>query len=906
MAQSGVVASAAIVLHGRDAPHELLVLHSRCAGWFSRPPWPSVIAHMASVFGLILEEWDLRHRLEQLARLDPLTELPNRRALEAYLERSLARGRRSGSSFAAGIIDLDDFKPINDRLGHEAGDKLLKCLAQRLRSSLRTDDFVARLGGDEFVVVFDGFANPDHLAPRLAELHQTIVAPVELGDDEAVQVDASLGLALCSPLEEEPDFSSTALLRRADLALYQAKRDKITRTQWWHMHTPGTESLPSMDTAALSIAPYGESAARVLRPIQDLLVPITEHFAKVLCGNDPSRPVVSPPMRAHTRAERERTEARQRGYFTALTEPNLDEATHELNARREGRINACCSLDEAWITASHEVYLETLLSTLPKHAIRLRQALPVLSARLARDRDEQLAGYQEASAARNAVVDALTRHLGHARDCLQLTEVLVEALCGLDEVAAVCATRTTGDGQSRITALETAGEIDAALLKDIVAPDVLDKLAVAALPEIPREKAASYALGHCLNFATAQTLPQFMRDDLYRMGLRSAAVIGWPDGRVQGHLWLFSRWPGGFSSADQQTFLRHIGHLLSVGWGQLPDPGIFTVAERRRRRAALGSGALTMHYQPVVDLATGQLVKAEALARLREGDGLLTPNQFLPLLDNEELLTLFNLGLNQALNDARVWADAGLSPSLGVNLPPQGLLDPRYREATARTLAASPLPRGMHIYLELLETETLDLSDLDSLLNAFEPWLALGVRFSEDDLGTGHSSLLRLHRLPFDVVKIDQGLIRLAERPEPPTIRKILAFVTGITHLAHMLGLKVCVEGLENPALVDAAAILGADWGQGFAIAKPMPAHALIPWAKSQRGQAGRRPEVALNRDFTTTYRAMHDALAHFGINSAQHIEAYADLYAQLAEHIHSRITEGEHTHLSKERPETL
>ncbi|HYW76924.1 MAG TPA: EAL domain-containing protein, partial [Gammaproteobacteria bacterium] len=231
-----------------------------------------------------------------------------------------------------------------------------------------------------------------------------------------------------------------------------------------------------------------------------------------------------------------------------------------------------------------------------------------------------------------------------------------------------------------------------------------------------------------------------------------------------------------------------------------------------------------MHYQPVIDLQSGRLIKAEALARLRDGDELLLPERFLPLFDDEDLFVLYRQGLSQGLNDVQRWASEGPAISLGVNFPPQGLHDARYLEATAAALAARPLPDNCQLYLEMLETETLDLADPERLGSLFEPWLALGVRFAQDDLGAGYSSLLRLHRLPFEEVKIDQALVRLQTQcPDRGTIRKVLAFIAALTHLAHVLGLRVCVEGLENPVLAEAAAAIGADFGQGFSIAEPMP-----------------------------------------------------------------------------------
>ena len=240
----GYRSSASIPLLGREAPHEMLTVYSDRPKWFSSGVWPDLMTHIASVFGLVLEEWDTRQLLERLARLDPLTELPNRRALFEYLDRAVASSRRKGEVFAAGIVDLDDFKAINDRFGHAAGDYLLQVVAQRLRDNVRANDLVARQGGDEFVVVFPGFGDPDNLGRLLARLHALLVKPVRVSPKDHVRVDASLGLAFCAPAREASDFVVPELLRRADLALYECKSDKESRTHWWRVYTGDTPSSP--------------------------------------------------------------------------------------------------------------------------------------------------------------------------------------------------------------------------------------------------------------------------------------------------------------------------------------------------------------------------------------------------------------------------------------------------------------------------------------------------------------------------------------------------------------------------------------------------------------------------------------------------------------------------------------
>jgi len=117
------------------------------------------ITRVAGIAEDITDQQAHRQRLEELAHYDALTHLPNRLLLADRMAQALARSRRTGQLLAICLLDLDGFKPVNDRLGHEAGDHLLVQVAQRLREGMRADDSVARLGGDEFVLLLGGLAS---------------------------------------------------------------------------------------------------------------------------------------------------------------------------------------------------------------------------------------------------------------------------------------------------------------------------------------------------------------------------------------------------------------------------------------------------------------------------------------------------------------------------------------------------------------------------------------------------------------------------------------------------------------------------------------------------------------------------------------------------------------------------
>lgn len=157
-------------------------------------------------------------QMEQLAYFDPLTGLANRSYFRNQLRKALAMSQRGYYSFALLYFDLDEFKLINDTLGHDAGDELLVEVAKRLTSRLREDDTIARLGGDEFAVILSDIKDKMHAGQIAASLQEAFQEPVQLGT-HTVAISASIGITLApgDAVDEE------LLLKHADLAMYEAK-----------------------------------------------------------------------------------------------------------------------------------------------------------------------------------------------------------------------------------------------------------------------------------------------------------------------------------------------------------------------------------------------------------------------------------------------------------------------------------------------------------------------------------------------------------------------------------------------------------------------------------------------------------------------------------------------------------
>ena len=169
-------------------------------------------------FAAVQLQHDAR-RLEFLAHHDTLTGLPNRAMFADRAREAVAHARRHDKTAAFLFLDMDNFKVVNDSLGHEVGDGLLKVTAARLRASVRGDDFVARIGGDEFCVLLQDIAEPHEAAAVAQKLLQELNKPCQVGEHELTS-GASIGIA-CVP--QDGDEVGT-LLRLADHAMYRAKQ----------------------------------------------------------------------------------------------------------------------------------------------------------------------------------------------------------------------------------------------------------------------------------------------------------------------------------------------------------------------------------------------------------------------------------------------------------------------------------------------------------------------------------------------------------------------------------------------------------------------------------------------------------------------------------------------------------
>jgi len=242
-------------------------------------------------------------------------------------------------------------------------------------------------------------------------------------------------------------------------------------------------------------------------------------------------------------------------------------------------------------------------------------------------------------------------------------------------------------------------------------------------------------------------------------------------------------------------------------------------------REALSSNWLHVHYQPIVELATGKVVSSEALVRLKDPvRGLIPPVQFISLA--EETGLIYPLGewvFRTACRQNRTWNDGvrGEGLRVAINLSAKQFLQPDLLDRLKVIFRETQIDPHL-VTVEI--TENSIIKNIDASIGILNQLKNLGVNISIDDFGTGYSSLTYLKKLPIDILKIDQSFVQdLLEDPNDASI------VNAIISMAHSLNLKVVAEGVENEGQLEALKEQGCNYGQGFLFSRPVAVEEFLP-----------------------------------------------------------------------------
>ncbi|MCF7821256.1 MAG: EAL domain-containing protein [Mariprofundaceae bacterium] len=249
---------------------------------------------------------------------------------------------------------------------------------------------------------------------------------------------------------------------------------------------------------------------------------------------------------------------------------------------------------------------------------------------------------------------------------------------------------------------------------------------------------------------------------------------------------------------------------------------IFTGLKR-----AMQNDELKLFYQPKVDMRLGRVTDVEALLRWNSADeGLIPPNHFIPVAESTGLIhPVTRYVLNEAMRQQALWIKNRYHINIAINLSARNLMEPDFISSITASLNRHDVSPG-NFTLEITESATM--GQPEKALQIIHELKAIGFSLSLDDYGTGYTSLSYLKNMPVDELKIDQSFIFncLESDMDSAIIQSTIALVSN-------LGLTVVAEGIENQEVWDRLKEMGCDKGQGYFIARPMPADEFLQWLKS-------------------------------------------------------------------------
>ena len=280
-----------------------------------------------------------------------------------------------------------------------------------------------------------------------------------------------------------------------------------------------------------------------------------------------------------------------------------------------------------------------------------------------------------------------------------------------------------------------------------------------------------------------------------------------------------------------------------------------SIRQLERLRQALLHDEFVLHYQPKVNMRTGQIIGMEALLRWQHPErGLIFPLEFLPIIEQTDLI--IQIGewvLEQALRQIAAWQREGIILHVGVNIAGVHFQQSDFCERLTLLLARYPEVEPKYLQIEILESAAL--GDMQQARSTVQACQMLGVTFALDDFGTGYSSLSYLKHLSVDALKIDQSFVR-----DMLLDKSGLSLVEAVISMARVFDSEVVAEGVETVEHGVLLLRLGCDVGQGYGIAKPMPVQQVIPWIRQYR------PDVSW-----ATWADVHWDLADFPLLVAQY-----------------------------------
>lgn len=288
--------------------------------------------------------------------------------------------------------------------------------------------------------------------------------------------------------------------------------------------------------------------------------------------------------------------------------------------------------------------------------------------------------------------------------------------------------------------------------------------------------------------------------------------------------------------ATRAKFYSVLGHFRAPAPAATASTDVVFAPTAHDVLGGISAGQIEPFFQAVVEVGTGKVVGAEALARWRHPTrGVLGPEVFLPPLARAGYLDELSwIMLSMSAMEAGLWRRADLRMTVSVNVSATSLADPGYADAVTQIVSGHGLDPSEMI-LELTETEAI--LNIAAALENLTRLRIKGFGLAIDDYGVGYSSMQALSRMPFTEIKIDRSFVAAAA--SDPKYRLMVEHTIAV---AHQLGLKTVAEGVETRTECDLLVSLGCDRIQGYLISKPMEGSSFLRWMLDRRANQGPEP----------------------------------------------------------------
>ncbi|MEC4683286.1 MAG: diguanylate cyclase, partial [Nitrospirota bacterium] len=703
-----------------DPPPGVVSLFFENPDTFDNPLLTGLVLDILENASLAIDRFKLHRKMEELSVLDPLTALLNRRGLEMSLLQFLAGIRRNEGVAVIGILDLDDFKVVNDSFGHSSGDALLEELSRRLRKTLRETDLIGRLGGDEFVIV-SALSRPEDLPALMDRLSEVLRSTYNLPDPRCgeVRMEVSMGVTLYPRDNSDPD----GLMRHADEALYSIKKQKSSRSRWWTLWNepegPSGISGPSPDSSTLLFSDaYGEEARNLIIPVQSALLEGTTYFSDLFYDTLAQDPRIGEILKRYSPSDLVRLKGSQERHLRMILSEDLKEEEHRRSARLLGRIHAMVGVSSGGLVEAMRIYLSTLQDSLRRTKLTIAERsklLSLLTHRSGVELEEQVNGMSDLETGRQSLISRLTDQLPHLWNWADFIRLSLKTLVEFDGMTKAALVRP-GEGADKFvfefsseknfdTSGNGAGEGEDGEKVWYENSDVRSEFE-SLLAKVWQEETMIGMVGTHKD----PRLP-FSASYLYERGVRSLVLL--PLKNSEDHrfavLVLASSYPGFFESPFARTFLSGLSSLFSQGWYRFVsrEPSKSGNYSHQHLRRQLSARRVFFHYHPVVDFSSGRASKVELLSFMKSGNEHLSPAHFLPAFGRSELVTLFRQGLEAGVEHLLRWERAGCVLDLAINLPPILLFEPGLIRWILTALLEARVPFS-RLHLELLESGELN------------------------------------------------------------------------------------------------------------------------------------------------------------------------------------------------------